>query len=55
MKNPFFMFLMGYVAAPALMLISSVIVGDAKTAYIYMVSLVMLFITAIIYGSINKS
>ncbi|WP_347989511.1 hypothetical protein [Methylomonas sp. AM2-LC] len=55
MKNPFFIFLMGYIAAPCLMLASSIIFGDAITVYIYTATLVMLFIAAIVYASIRKS
>ncbi len=54
MKNPFFIFLLGYLTAPFLMLASSIIFGDANTAYIYMVTSAILFIAAIIYGSVSK-
>lgn len=54
MKNPFFMFLMGYLTGPCLALAGSIIFGDTATAYIYISTSAILLIAAITYGGIRK-
>jgi hypothetical protein len=54
MKNPFFLFLSGYLSAPPLMLGTSIIFGDAITAYIYLGTSAILIIVGIIFAYSQK-